>query len=187
MPGILNANGLFPEGREVTALPVEKKKRAPRKPRQKRATPPTKPVEKQEKKGKEPKIEREKNKQRPTIAAHFITPAGIVTERFVKEHCRFNEFKGVYEVRNVFTDDDGNRLMVISKGNPIPHPANGATSSDAMEGQYVSATIADLSRPAAADLGGMFANLMTKIGLIPPIAIVGVLVLIVLLQQGFFG
>lgn len=180
----MSQGGLFPT--EARTVKKPRKIRAkPKKERKARSI--LKIKRKTSQKAEKPKIIKKKVKQRPTITAHFLTPSGIVGERQVREHNRFNHKKGTYEVRNVFTSKDGERMMLMSIGNPIPQPSNGATSSTAMEGQYVSATIETLSNPGSPDMGGMFTAIMDKIRIVPPALIVGIIVLAVLISQGFFG
>jgi hypothetical protein len=121
------------------------------------------------------------------IMAHVLTPAGVVTSCPVPKHNRFVHDKAVYEVRNVFTGTEGDRIMLISKGNPIPQPAGDATSADAMESQFVETTIKDLSRPTGPGLGGVFDQLMDKLRRIPPAIIVLIIVGCVLLFNFLAG
>jgi len=127
---------------------------------------------------------KKRKKPLPHIIAHILTPAGLTREYPVKNHNRFNYEKGTYSVMNVFSSEEGDRMMLVSIGNPIPDPDNGATSADAMESQYLSTLIDDLSRPAAQDFGGIFERIMHKFGIIPPALVVLLIVVIVVLTQG---
>lgn len=121
-----------------------------------------------------------------SVTAHILTPGGRVREEEVGEHNRFEFDEGNYDVRNIFSFDNLGRMMLLSKGNPIPYPPGGATTCEAMGGQYVSATIEDISRPSRSG-GDIFDMIVEKVARIPPWVGVIILVVLILWSQGVIG